>query len=260
MVYYDDKLVSYNVEGLLPTTRDTVTKTLHHITIDHRLSLSSVACLARAEGQAYRAQTALYDSTATSRAERAPVMLIANLLEKPYESYSIGPATSLGAEQDRSLLMPDAERTLKISTPEGSQTTDDGVDTLDITAKMHHVISSRITPMSDWQVRETPAMLTQNDTVILCWLCRDEHAMYRCPYFTIKQQLVTAYRKFKHHTTADARTSRLLMQETQKIDPALYVTRLRQARNTVRSLTEKKRKTKTPSTCQLGRWTPSRRR
>lgn len=45
------------------------------------------------------------------------------------------------------------------------------------------------------------------------------------------------------------------MQKAQRIDPALYVTRLRKASSTVRSLTYSPSKTETPSPRQCERWT-----
>lgn len=48
-------LVSLYLQGLLPTTRNTVTKALHHIQIDRRSLFSKLARLAQAEGQMYRA-------------------------------------------------------------------------------------------------------------------------------------------------------------------------------------------------------------
>lgn len=60
-VYSDDSLVSLNVQGLPPTARITVTESLHRTNIDQPAFLSSVACLAQAEDEAYRARAALYE-------------------------------------------------------------------------------------------------------------------------------------------------------------------------------------------------------
>lgn len=103
-------------------------------------------------------------------------------------------------------------------------------------------------------------MLIQNDTSISYSLHRDGHSMYRCPYLTFEQQLTTTYRSFEQCTAADARTRRLLMQETQEVDLSPYAACLRQARSTARSLTENPRKKKTPNFRQSGLWTKFRRR
>lgn len=228
--------------------------------IDQASSLSIVVGLAQAEGRTYRTRTAFYRKTVTLRASRKPVMLIANPLDEPLEDYSTGPPSRFEPEQDPFSLLPEADRTTEILTPASYCIADDRVETLYITTKKKHLLPLRILLMSGQQVRETLAMLTQNDTCIPCWLCRDGDTMYRCPYLTFKQEFFTAYRNFKYRTAADAGTGRLLMQKAQEIDPCPYVARLRQAHYTVRFLTEDPRKPESPSPRQRRCWTPSLRR
>lgn len=115
-VHSDNMLVNYYVQGLLPTTRDTVTGTLHRMTIDQRSAISVVIHLAQAEGQTYRAQTALCEEMATALVNRKPVMLIADPLDKLFEDYSTGPPTCLEPELSPFLLRPDTEQTTDVST------------------------------------------------------------------------------------------------------------------------------------------------
>lgn len=91
-------VVSYNVQELLLTTRDTVTEAWHLLTIDQRSSLFSVVRSAQAEEQTYRARTALYEKKATVRTNWKPVMLISNPLDIPFDDYNTGSSTSPESE------------------------------------------------------------------------------------------------------------------------------------------------------------------
>lgn len=77
------------------------------------------------------------------------------------------------------------------------------------------------------QVREALAKLARKVTSISCWLCRDGHAMYSCPYLTLDQYFFKTYRGFSHRMTVDELTKRLLMQKIQEMDSILYVARFR---------------------------------
>lgn len=83
---------------------------------------------------------------------------------------------------------------MDVSTPASYRTADSEVDTLDITAKVQQLVPSHVSPMPDKQVCKGFAILTQGEDDISCWLCREGHAMYRCPYLTYEQQTLTAYR------------------------------------------------------------------
>lgn len=95
------------------------------------------------------------------------------------------------------MLSPDAEGTSELTTPTSYRTADDGVQTLDVTTRIPHAFLLRSPFTSDRAVRETLAVLTQNDTGVSCWLCRDEHAIYRRLYLTLEQQLFMAYRNLE---------------------------------------------------------------
>lgn len=57
--------------------------------------------------------------------------------------------------------------------------------------------------MADRQVRQRLAVLTQNYAGSSCWLCQNEHTMYRRPYLTSEQQSFAAYQNFEHCTAAE---------------------------------------------------------
>lgn len=107
--YFDGMLVYYRTQKLLPTTEDSFTKALHHLTTDQRYSLRSVIRSAKVEGQTNCPYTARYEKTVTVQANQQAVMLIANPLYRPFDDYSTGLPTSLEPELNTFLLVPDRE-------------------------------------------------------------------------------------------------------------------------------------------------------
>lgn len=75
------------------------------------------------------------------------------------------------------MLMPPTERATDVSTPASYGTAGDGVDTLDIMAKIQQVFSSLIPPLFNLQVREALAVLTRDDPGVSIWLSLNVHAM-----------------------------------------------------------------------------------
>lgn len=145
---------------------------------------------------------AFYGKTATVRANKEPVMLIANPLDKPFDDYSTKAQTRLQSKLELLLLTPDTARTTDVSTLASYRTADDGVNTLDSMAMIEQMFPLHISQMSYRQGREALARLTQGDAGVSCWLCGDGQAMYRFPYLTYDQQFFTAYQNFEHHTAA----------------------------------------------------------
>lgn len=186
-------------------------------------------------------------------------MRIANPLGGEPDDYSIGPHTSRELDMSLFLLMPDSVPYDDVSNPSSYRTAVDEVENLDITEKIQRVFSTCSRSISNRRVQKDLTMLTHDDSGVSCWLCKDAHVMFRCPYLNYEQQLFTAYRNYTHCTTDDSRTRRMWIQQARQADPAPYVARLREAREMVWKLTENGTDPR-PAIAQLRRrWTRPRR-
>lgn len=63
MVHSDDMLLNYFVQGLVATTRNSVTEALHSMTMKEPYSLFNVFRLAQAREQTYRARIAVFEKS-----------------------------------------------------------------------------------------------------------------------------------------------------------------------------------------------------
>lgn len=147
-------------------------------------------CLAYSEGQAYRTLTALY--------KKQPVHGQTGNPSCPWPSFSTSHVKAKVLDrrsfpnQSRTIsgycLMANAIR--KVSTLASCRTADDEIETLNSTKNIQHVFPSRIFSKFDRQVREALPLLAQSDIGSSCWLCRDEHAIYRCLCLTFETAIV----------------------------------------------------------------------
>lgn len=151
-------LVKYYVQDLLLAARDNVSEALSRLTIDHQFSRFNVVRLAQAERQMYLAQTSLYETPATVRADCTSFLPIANPLDKSFDDYDTKTPAPIGPKLNPFLLMPAIDQAMDVSALASYQTIEDRVSTLHITARVQQVLSSHIPSVSEQQLHEAFAM------------------------------------------------------------------------------------------------------
>ena len=84
---------------------------------------------------------------------------------------------------------------------------------LDITRRLEEAIPKPIPTLSAEELRIAQAMIPQNDQWYVCWGCRDVgHALYRCPYLSLRQQLYFALQNYRYQREAYPHSRNLLDQ------------------------------------------------
>ena len=228
-VFSEQALAHYFVRRLSTATRAAVAETVQRLPGQQKTELSTIRCIATAEGTTYRARRGL------PLLDRKPA---AKAIRSPRSHVTSSPATTLqigedACQADPVLITQGYDRgggrpptpastgstgsfaTAYAHTPKTPSGPNHNMAELDIPRREGDRVQPRVPRLTDKEARHAATFASTNGSAYVCWLCRTYgHAMYACPFLSPEQRQFTAYRNHSYKMETRPGMRNLLYQST----------------------------------------------